>query len=128
MLGAVEGATGVLKHSDNPWVSIPAGVTNLGLLGLKKMIDDVPNEEVKEQLKEIAKSQAQTVTAPVTPSVTVLKDGTVIRGLQTKTGQGHADYGAIDIKGKVNPFQHNILNRSRIPYDLVRLQNKFSNQ
>ena len=124
ILGALEGATGVLKKMDIPIVSGIAKVTHGGLKSLNKMIDDVPNEEAKEKLKEIAKSQSQTVTAPVTPSVTVLKDGSIIRGLQTKTGQGNADYGATDIKGKINPVQHNILNRSRIPYDLVRLQNK----
>jgi len=128
ILGALEGASGVLKKMDIPIVSGVAGIVNEGLQGLNKMIEEVPNEEVKEKLKEIAKSKSN--VAPIesivpahliTPSSVPQQKASAS---QTKVGQGATNYGATDVKGKVNPFQHNILNRSKIPYDLVRLQNR----
>ena len=97
--------------------------------GLNKIIEEVPNKEVQEQLKEIAKSQSQTDVVPTsslpgTPSESIVPSHLITPSAsKTKVGQGATNYGATDIKGKVNPFQHNILNRSKIPYDLVRLQN-----
>ena len=139
ILGALEGATGVLKKMEIPIVSGVAKVTHKGLKGLQKMIDEVPNEEAKEKLKEIAKSQTQTNVVPTsslpgTSSESIVPPHLITpssvpqqkfsSGPRTKVGQGAVEYGATDITGKVNPYQHNIHNRSRIPYDLVRLQSR----
>ena len=128
ILGALEGATGVLKYYPDPFIAGSAAVANLGLKSLKKMIEEVPNEEAKEKLKEIAKSETNVVPSESIVPVHLITPSSVPQqkasGPKTKVGQGATNYGATDIKGKVNPFQHNILQRSRIPYDLVRLQNR----
>jgi len=128
ILGALEGATGILKHMNIPIVSGVAKITHKGLKGLNKMIDDVPNEEAKEKLKEIAKSESNVApTESIVPAHLITPSSVPQQkasGPKTKVDQGATNYGAADIKGKINPVQHNILNRSRIPYDLTRLQNK----
>ena len=56
ILGAIEGASDVVKYFPNPAVSGVAAIVNQGMKGLSEMIQEVPNKEVQEQLKEKAKS------------------------------------------------------------------------
>ena len=128
IIGALEGGAGILKKMEISIVSGVAKITHKGLKGLNKMIDDVPNEEAKEKLKEIAKSESNVAPSESIVPAHLITPSSVPQqkapASQTKVGQGATNYGATDVKGKVHPFQHNILNRSKIPYDLVRLQNR----
>ena len=58
ILGALEGATGVLKSIPYPGIAPIAGMIHAGLKSRHK-VDDVPNEDVKKQLKEIQKDSEQ---------------------------------------------------------------------
>ena len=114
VLGAIEGATGVLKYVPHPVIAPIAGIINEGLKSMKNKVDDVPNEEIKNKLKEIQNDSEQLtpVSKPVPKTITNATSDVV-----TRTP-------SVTVKPNIGAVQHNILQRKAVPYDLMRINKK----
>ena len=114
ILGALEGATGVLKYVPHPVVSSIAGMINTGLKSRHK-VDDVPNEEIKKQLKDIQNDSEQlTPVSKPDPKTIINPTFDVV----TRTP-------FVTVKPIIGgAYQHNILKGKAVPYDLMRFAKK----
>ena len=156
ILGAIEGATGILKQVPHPVISPIAGIINTGLKSMKNKVDDVPNEDVKKQLKEIQNEVAVPVTVKkkskeiqneVAVPVTVKKKSKEIQKDSPHSSEQLTPVSQPDPKTIINPtfdvitrtpsvtvkpiigaFQHNILKGKAVPYDLMRFTKKHMKQ
>ena len=129
ILGAIEGATGILKNIPHPVVSPIAGIIHTGLKSMKNKVDDVPNEDVKKKLKEIQKDSErpyglggrspEQLTPEKNPDSRTIINPTF--DIITKTP-------SVTVKPKIGAFQHNILKGKVVPYDLMRFSKKHVKQ
>jgi len=116
ILGAIEGATGILKHIPHPIMSPISGVINAGLKSLKNKVDDVPNDNVKKQLIELQNGISKEPPTPEKhPDPKTIINPTF--DIITKTP-------SITVKPNIGAFQHNVLQGKAVPYDLMRFSKK----
>jgi len=114
ILGAIEGATGILKNIPHPVVSPIAGIIHTGLKSMKNKVDDVPNEDVKKLLKEIQNDSEQ-LTPVSKPDPKTIINPTFETVTRTPS---------ITVKPNIGAYQHNILKGKAVPYDLMRFAKK----
>ena len=135
ILGAIEGATGVLKYYPDPNIAPIAGIVNMALKSMKNKVDDVPNENVKKQLKEIQNEVAVPVTVKK-KSKEIQKDSEQLtpvlkpdsRTITNPTFDMVTRTPTITVKPIIGSYQHNILKGKAVPYDLMRFAKKHVKQ